>query len=147
MNLLTGESKATLDDKARVSLPARMRGALTGNILILTKGLEKCIWAFPPEKWELFSEQLLDSAALNMGQLTWVQHRFIVPSQPAEIDKAGRIALPPSLREYAALGKDCVICGTGKRVEIWSADEYRAYCEANEPNTMAIVEAIGHLAL
>jgi MraZ protein len=147
MNLLTGESKATLDDKARVSLPARMRGVLTGSILILTKGLEKCIWAFPPEKWELFSEQLLDSAALNMGQLTWVQHRFIVPSQPAEIDKAGRIALPPSLREYAALGKDCVICGTGKRVEIWSADEYRAYCEANEPNTMAIVEAIGHLAL
>ncbi|MDR0624751.1 MAG: division/cell wall cluster transcriptional repressor MraZ [Treponema sp.] len=147
MDLLTGQSKATLDDKGRVSLPSRMRGVLTGNVLILTKGLEKCIWAFPPEKWELFSEQLLDSGALNMGQLTWIQHRFIVPSQPVEIDKAGRIALPPSLREHAALSKDCVVCGTGKRIEIWSADEYRAYCEANEPNTMPIVEAVGHLPL
>jgi MraZ protein len=147
MELLTGESKATLDDKGRVSLPARMRACLPGNVLVLTKGIEKCLWAFPPDKWELFSEQLLNSAALNMQQLTWAQHRFIVPSQPVEIDRAGRIALPPSLREYAVLGRDCMVCGTGKRIELWAVDEYRAYYEANEPNTQAIVEALGHLSL
>jgi MraZ protein len=142
---ITGESKATLDDKGRISLPARMRNNLPGNEVILTKGLEKCIWVFPPERWDLFAEKLLNAENLNMQQLNWLQHRFIVPSQPVEIDRVGRIALPQSLREYAALGKDCTICGTGKRFEIWPLDEYKAYYEANEPNTAYIIESLGHL--
>ncbi|MDR1099459.1 MAG: division/cell wall cluster transcriptional repressor MraZ [Treponema sp.] len=142
---LTGESKGTLDDKGRISLPARIRNELPGNTVVLTKGLEKCIWIFPPEKWDLLAEELLTTKKLNMQESTWIQHRFIVPSQPVEIDKAGRIALPQSLREYAMLTRDCMICGTGRRIELWQVEEYNAYHEANEPNTMSIVESLGNL--
>ncbi|MDR1278179.1 MAG: division/cell wall cluster transcriptional repressor MraZ [Treponema sp.] len=142
---LTGESKGTLDDKGRISLPARIRSDLPGNTVVLTKGLEKCIWIFPPEGWDLFAEKLFTSEMLNMKKRNWLEHRFIVPSQPVEIDKAGRIALPQSLREYAMLTRDCIICGTGRRIELWHIDEYNAYHEANEPNTMSIVESLGNL--
>jgi MraZ protein len=147
MELLTGESKATLDEKGRISLPSRLRNILGSSRLQLTKGLERCVWVFPAEQWEIFSEELMNSENLNMEQLNWVQHRFIAPSQPEEIDKAGRIALPQNIREYGNLDKDCIIAGTGKRIEIWSIDEYKAYYEANEPSTKSIVAALGHLSL
>ncbi|MDR1949667.1 MAG: division/cell wall cluster transcriptional repressor MraZ [Spirochaetaceae bacterium] len=147
MNLLTGENNVTLDDKGRLSLPSRLRGGLKENVLVLTKGLEKCIWVFPPEQWERVSEKLMASASLSLEKSNWVQHRFIVPAQPVEFDKAGRFPVPQSLRDYAGLSKDCKLCGVGKYMEIWSVDNYAAYVEENEPKSKAIMEELGPLSL
>jgi MraZ protein len=147
MELLTGEINVTLDDKGRLSLPSRFRSLLTDNVLVLTKGLERCIWVFPPAHWELVSERLMASASLNLEKSSWVQHRFIVPSQQEEIDRAGRIAIPPSLRNYALLNRECVICGVIKYIEIWAADQYEAYKEINEPKSKTIMEELGPLSL
>jgi MraZ protein len=147
MGLLSGENDVTLDDKGRISLPARLRGELTDTNLVLTKGLEKCIWVFPPEQWERVSAKLMASASLSLEKSTWVQHRFIVPSQPAELDKAGRLAIPPRLRDYAGLTRDCVICGVGKYIEIWAADQYEEYNRINEPKSKTIMEELGPLSL
>ncbi|MDR0877701.1 MAG: division/cell wall cluster transcriptional repressor MraZ [Treponema sp.] len=147
IELLSGETDVTLDDKSRVSLPSRLRGALAGTALILTKGLEKCIWVLPPEQWEKVTERLMAAASLSLEKSTWVQHRFIVPSQPADLDKSGRIAVPPRLREYAGLVKDCVVCGVGKYIEIWAKDQYEAYHTQNEPKSREIMEELGPLSL
>ena len=76
-----------------------------------------------------------------------VQRRIIAPAQEAEIDKAGRIAVPQSLREFAGLTKDCVILGIDKYVEIWDADQYRVYWEENEAEFQAAAEELGSLLL
>ena len=83
------EYLCTLDDKGRISLPARIRGKIIKNTLILTKGINKSIWVFLPEEWEGFSKKLIDSVSLSLSKQLVVQHQFIAPKAEMEIDKAG----------------------------------------------------------
>jgi MraZ protein len=136
-----------MDDKGRITLPSRFKDLFCDKILILTKGLEKCVWVFPPDHWKQVSEKLMAAASLSLEKSTWIQHRFIVPSQTMELDGNGRIMVPPSLRDYALLQRECKICGVNKYIEIWAADQYEAYKEINEPKTRPIVEELGPLSL
>jgi MraZ protein len=147
MELLTGEHHNTLDDKGRVSLPSRLRGCLRDNVLVLTKGLERCVWVFPPERWEIVSEKLMAPGTLSVEKSSWLQHRFIVPAQIVEIDKNGRVAVPQSLRDYAGLSKECVVCGLLKYMEIWSVEEWAKYNDVNEINSKEIMEELGAFSL
>jgi MraZ protein len=147
MNLLTGEFKNTLDDKGRVSIPAKLREGLQKNTLILTKGIEHCVWLLPPEQWEKVSSTLMQSGSLSMKKSNLVHHRFIVPAQELEIDKAGRVAIPQSLRDFAGLSRDCVILGNGKSIEIWDTEQYHSYQDANEEHLMEVLEEMGPVDL
>jgi MraZ protein len=147
VKFLSGEFELTMDDKGRISLPSDLRNCLPGTALWLTKSIEKCVWVFPPEQWERVSERFMASVSLSLEKSSWVQHRFIVPARPVEIDKSGRIAVPPNLRNYAGLSKDCMICGVGKYIEIWSMDQYEKYNEENEPKSKVIMEELGPLSL
>lgn len=147
MELLTGEFRNTLDEKGRVSLPARLRAELSGNILILTQGVDRCLWLFQPEQWKALSQKLMATTSPFQARSRLVQRRIIAPAQEVEIDKAGRIAIPQSLREFSALTRDCVILGIEKYIELWSADEYRSYWEDNEAEFQAAAEELGSVLL
>jgi len=142
MELITGEFRNTLDDKGRLSLPAKIRAGLPGNVLVVTQGVEKCLWVFSPEKWAALSEKLFESTSLFHAQARLIQRRIIAPAQEVEIDKAGRIAVPQSLREYAGLSRECVVLGITRRLEIWDAEEYRAYLASCEADFMAASESL-----
>jgi len=147
MELLTGEFRNTLDDKGRVSLPARLRSELPGNFLVLTQGIDRCLWLFPPEQWKILSRKLMDTTSPFQARTRLVQRRIIAPAQEIEIDKAGRLVVPQSLREFASLTKDCVILGIEKYVEIWDAEQYRVYWEDNEAEFQAAAEELGSVLL
>ncbi|HCM25257.1 MAG: cell division/cell wall cluster transcriptional repressor MraZ [Treponema sp. GWB1_62_6] len=147
MELLTGEFRNTLDDKGRVSLPSRMRSELPGNMLIITQGIDRCLWLFPPEQWKILSRKLMDTTSPFLARARLVQRRIIAPAQEVEIDKAGRLAIPQSLREFARLTKDCVILGIEKYVEIWDSDQYKAYWDENEAEFQAAAEELGSVLL
>ncbi|HOX92922.1 MAG TPA: division/cell wall cluster transcriptional repressor MraZ [Spirochaetales bacterium] len=142
MELVTGEFRNTLDDKGRISLPAKLRAGLSANVLVVTQGVDKCLWLFTPERWNALSEQLFSSTSLFHQQARIIQRRIIAPAQEVEIDKAGRIAIPQSLREYASLDKECVVLGITKRLEIWDADTYRAWIEATDAEFEKASEAL-----
>jgi len=142
MDLVTGEFKNTLDDKGRLSLPAKLRGGLSSNVLVVTQGVDKCLWLFTPERWTALSDQLFSTTSLFHQQARIIQRRIIAPAQEVEIDKAGRIAIPQSLREYAGLSKECVVLGITKRLEIWDVDTYKAWLDATEAEFNAASEAL-----
>lgn len=142
MDLLTGEFKNTLDDKGRLSLPSRLRSGLPGNVLILTQGVDQCLWLYPPEQWKELSRKLMEATSPFQSKSRLVQRRIIAPAQEVEIDKAGRIAIPQSLREFAGLAKDCVILGIDKYIEIWDSENYRAYWDANEEEFKSAAEEL-----
>jgi MraZ protein len=142
MDLLTGEFNNTLDDKGRVSLPSRLRAGLPGNILILTQGVDDCLWLFTPEQWKDLSRKLMDSTSPFQAKSRMIQRRIIAPAQEVEIDKAGRIAIPQSLREFAKLSKDCVILGIDKYFEIWDAESYRSYWNEKEEDFKEAAEEL-----
>jgi MraZ protein len=132
-----------LDEKGRILIPARMRTEVAGNVVVLTRGVENCLWMFPPEEWKSFSEKLVGSTSLLQEESRLIQRRMIAPAQDTEIDKAGRIVVPPTLREYGNLKKECIILGLKKYMEIWSEDAYQAYLEANEAKFKEAAEKLG----
>ncbi len=147
MNLLTGEFRNTLDEKGRLSLPAKLRGELPGTSFVLTQGVDACLWLFPPEQWSVLSKKLIESTSLFSARARLVQRRILAPAQEVEVDKLGRLAIPQSLREFAGLTKECVILGITKYIEIWDAEGYRKYLEENESEFIAAAEELGGLTL
>ena len=147
MNLLTGEFRNTLDEKGRLSLPARMRSELPGINLVLTQGVDKCLWLFPPMQWQELSQKLMASTSLFQARSRLVQRRILAPAQEVEIDRLGRISIPQSLREWAGLSRECVILGISKYIEIWNADEYKKYLDDNQDEFLSAAEDLGGLTL
>jgi MraZ protein len=147
MGSLTGEYNSTLDDKGRLSLPSRLRAVLAGNVQILTKGMDKCLWLYPPEEWNLIKQKVMDSTTAFNSDSRSLRRRLIGPAQELEIDKAGRIAIPQTLREYAELNRDCVVVGQLEYVEIWDAEEYRNNAQENEDKYQAASERLDETLL
>jgi MraZ protein len=141
--MITGEFRCSLDEKGRLLIPARMRTEVAGNVVILTRGVENCLWLFPPEEWTTFSDKLIGSTSLFQEESRLIQRRMIAPAQETDIDKAGRIMVPQTLREYADLKKDCIILGLKKYMEIWSESSYQAYLDANETKFKEAAEKLG----
>lgn len=147
MELLTGEFKNTLDEKGRLSLPVRLRSELPGNILVMTQGVDRCLWLFAPDQWKILSQKLMETTSPFQARSRMVQRRIIAPAQEVEIDKAGRIAIPQSLREFAVLNRECVILGIDKYIEIWDVDQYRQYWNENEAEFRSAAEELGSVFL
>jgi MraZ protein len=141
--MITGEFKCSLDEKGRLLIPAKMRADIMGNFIILTRGVEKCLWLFPPEEWKTFSEKLIGSTSLFQEQARLIQRRMIAPAQETEFDRTGRIMVPQTLREYAELKKDCIVLGLKKYIEIWSETAYTTYFEETESKFRQAAEELG----
>jgi MraZ protein len=143
--VITGEYRNSLDEKGRLLIPARIRSEITGNVLILTRGVDKCLWLFAPEEWRRVSESIVGNTSLFHARARLIQRRIIAPAQEAEIDKAGRINIPATLREYAELGKEAVILGIKNYIEIWDEEEYQRYWDEKESEFQEAAEELGNI--
>lgn len=145
MELLTGEYRNTMDEKGRILFPTRLRTELTGNVLVLTQALDRCLWLFTPEEWRKLSAKIMESASPFNSQARLVLRRLIAPAQEVEFDKSGRISIPQSLREYANLSKDCVILGINKYIELWDYAKYQVYLEESESSFQEAAEGMSEI--
>ena len=145
MESLTGEFRITLDDKGRLSLPARLRNALADSSLFLTQGMDECLWLYPATEWKAMLKTIMDTTNPFSAASRNIRRRIIGPSQEVEIDKAGRIPVAQGLREFAGLARDCVVLGQFDYIEIWAEDRYRAYLAAHEDEFIAGSEELGGL--
>lgn len=145
--MLTGEFKNTLDEKGRLSLPARLRSALPGAGLVLTQGVDKCLWVFAPAQWQELSDKIMASTSLFQQKSRLVQRRILAPAQEVEIDRLGRISIPQSLREWAGLSRECIILGISRYIEIWDADEYGRYLDSTRDDFLSAAEELRGLTL
>ncbi len=141
--MITGEYKTSIDEKGRIMIPARIRSAVSGNMLVVTRGIDRCIWLFPPEEWKRISENLMSSTSVFKARTRLLQRRIIAPAQEVEIDKSGRLNIPPTLRESAGLNKEGVILGIEKYIEIWNEKAYTAYLEESESEFREAAEELG----
>ena len=142
MELLTGEYRNTLDEKGRILFPSRLRQEITGNVLIITQALDKCLWLYTPEEWKNLSSKLMESASPFDPKARLVVRRLVAPAQEVEFDKLGRLSIPQSLREYAGLSKDCVVLGINKYIELWDSARYKEYLEQSEESFLEATEGL-----
>lgn len=130
--MLTGEFRVSIDDKGRVSVPSKLRAAIGGDSLYVTKGLENCLWLMLPAYFEKLAEiiQPGPGSAFDRNR-RYMQRLIISPAQQVDIDRVGRINIPPTLRDYASLElkKECTLLGSGTYLELWNVDAYDRYLE------------------
>lgn len=129
-----GSHSPRLDDKGRLFLPAKFREALSGG-LVITKGQERCLYVFPVEEFRRITEALSQAPVTAKAARDYTRVLFASASDE-EPDRQGRVTIPPRLREYAGLRRDCVVNGANTRVEIWDAAAWATY-EAEQEQAFA----------
>ena len=123
--MLMGEYNHSLDAKGRFIVPAKLREQL-GERFVISKGLDGCLFAFPPGEWAKRKAKIQDLPLTNMRARKFARH-ILAGASEMELDKQGRVLLPLNLREAAKLEKDIVLCGVGSRMEIWDKDTWQSY--------------------
>ncbi|HEY6499426.1 MAG TPA: division/cell wall cluster transcriptional repressor MraZ [Streptosporangiaceae bacterium] len=128
--MFLGTHTPRLDEKGRLILPAKYRDELAEGVVI-TKGQERCLYVWPLAEFTRVTTAMRDA---QMSGKTLRDHsRVLFASASDEVpDKQGRITVPPALRQYAALDRDCVVIGANTRMEIWDAAAWEAYLAAQE---------------
>ena len=116
-----GTYRHTLDAKSRLAVPARFRDVL-GEQFFLLKAPDKCLFIYDEEEWHRVTEQLRRKSATREDRNE--QRRKYADVYGVELDKQGRILIPPELVEYAGLKKDVVVFGCDNRIEVWDSEEW-----------------------
>jgi MraZ protein len=122
--MLLGEYEHTIDDKNRLTLPARFRQALAAGV-VLTRGLDACVYAYPPDRWRALVESRLASLDPLSREARTMERFFFAGATETEPDRQGRVMLSPALIEHAGLGREVVVAGVGDRLEIWDRAAWR----------------------
>ena len=128
--MFLGTHSPRLDDKGRLFLPAKFRDKLADG-LVVTRGQERCLYVFPMEEFVRVAEQMR-AAPTTDANVRAYQRVFLSGASDEVPDKQGRVTIPPILREYAGLSRDCTVIGAGSRVEIWDAEAWATYLSGNE---------------
>ncbi|MCX5790741.1 MAG: division/cell wall cluster transcriptional repressor MraZ [Elusimicrobia bacterium] len=131
MSSLYGEYNCAMDPKSRVFIPARFREALAAekkDHLMLSTGLDQCLFVFLPSKWEeLIANNMEIFKSENKEDERAFKRSFFGNAADAQLDKQGRILVPQNQKVYASLKKDIVIRGVGNKAEIWDAQLWAKY--------------------
>lgn len=120
--MFIGEYQHTVDVKGRMFVPAKFREEL-GEKFIVTIGLDRCLFVFPEQTFNIYKEKL-DAISLANKDARNFTRFFFAGAAECELDKQGRIILPQKLRTYAMLDKDVTVVGVSGRVEIWNTEEW-----------------------
>ena len=138
--MFLGTHSPRLDDKGRLFLPAKYREELSGG-LVITKGQERCLYVFPMAEFQRITEAL--SAAPVTAKSVRAYSRVFFASASDELpDKQGRITIPPALRTYAGLERDCTVIGANTRLEIWDSQAWESYLEQEEQEFSDLSEEV-----
>ncbi|WP_047866649.1 division/cell wall cluster transcriptional repressor MraZ [Rubrobacter aplysinae] len=135
---LLGEYEHTLDEKGRLTLPSRLRTYFDGGIVV-TKGVDRCLFAFPPEEWAAFKANIKANADLS-SKGRQLSRMFFSMAFEASLDRQGRVLIPPKLAEYAGLQRDVTLAGVDDRLEIWDTQEWDRYLTGADDSFADIVE-------
>jgi MraZ protein len=139
--VLLGEFEQRLDDKNRVTLPARLRDRFASG-LVCARGLDKCITVFPREAWDTFVTTQSERLDLFTREGRALERYLFGGATECELDRQGRIALPASLIGHASLDKEIVIAGLRDRLEIWDRESWRTQLAHVEGSAEVVAERI-----
>jgi MraZ protein len=124
-----GTHTPRLDEKGRLILPAKYRDELADG-LVITRFQERCLAIWPIQTFVEVAQSVRNTSSSQ--QVRDYQRMLASGASDETPDKQGRITIPPHLRSYAGLDKDCVVVGAINRVEVWDAAAWQSYSEQKE---------------
>jgi MraZ protein len=134
-----------MDKKRRVSLPQSFREELNETV-VLTRGLDSCIFLFPEDSWQDIADEL---ASLSFGDAdSRGLNRFLLSgAREVKIDASGRILVPDFLSDFAELEKEVVFTGVHSRIELWGSDQSKEYTKEVESNADLLAQTLGDVGM
>ncbi len=136
-----------------MAIPSRYRERIQqacGGQLVLTIDTDRCLLLYPLPEWEEIERKLVRLPSLNKSARR-LQRLLIGHATESDMDKAGRILLPPPLRDYATIDKRVVLIGQGNKFEVWDEELWNArrteWLQEEEDESLELPEEFGSLSL
>jgi MraZ protein len=139
--MLLGEHEHTLDDKNRVTLPAKFRAAFAAGV-VLTRGMDGCLYAYRRDDWDRLVEGRLAGLDPLSKEGRRMQRFFFSGAAEAELDRQGRVMIPAALIEHAGLGREVVVAGVRDHLEIWDRGAWRNELKEVEGSAEDVAERL-----
>ena len=143
--MLIGEYIHTIDDKNRISLPVKFRKEM-GKSIVITPGLDKCLFVFTIKEWQKISGRLSESSLLQSANRSFNRFMFGGAVQ-VDVDSLGRILIPDFLKERSEIASKAAIIGVDNRVEIWNEKSWKSYKNIVEKEADALAEKLGGIGI
>jgi MraZ protein len=138
-SVLLGQYPQRLDEKNRLTVPVKFRPRFAAGIVV-TRGLDGCLWAFTLEGWEAFQREQVDRLDGFSREARTMQRFFFSAAHEATPDKQGRVALPLSLMEHATLDREVVVTGIGEHLEIWNREAWARVVSESQGSVEDVAE-------
>jgi len=143
--MFRGHFEHAIDAKGRTSLPSRFRDLLAeahATHIVITKALfDPCLHLYPMRAWEELEAKIALLPQFDANVVAF-RRRYVSAAVECELDKQGRLLVPPSLREHADLAKDVLFAGMGTTIELWSKERWKAAQEMTESELASFKAAI-----
>jgi MraZ protein len=136
MSSFKGSYIYSVDEKGRVSLPAKMRKSVSpeANVtFVITRGFEKCLFVYPNDEWNKIEVNLRKLSSYDPEHRRFVR-TFLEPAIETQFDVQFRISIPQDLREFAEIKGEVRIIGALERIELWNPKVYDEY-KSNQSET------------
>ncbi len=148
--MFRGQFEHAIDAKGRTSFPSRFRDVLGagGDLrLVLTRALfDRCLHLYPMRAWEELEAKIAEMPQFEPNVVAF-RRMYLSAAVECELDKQGRILVPPSLRDHAELAKDVVWAGMGRTAELWSKERWQAAQTMSEAEIQSFKLAMEQLRL
>lgn len=143
--MFKGEYNHSIDDKGRLILPARLREEL-GARVVISRGFDPCLYIYPADEWKKFEDKLDTLPQLNpRGRM--IQQYFSSGGVDCDLDKQGRIVIPPKHREVFGDCKELTLIGVGRRIEIWSEPAWAEHISQINDDLEALTMDLAELGI
>jgi transcriptional regulator MraZ len=139
--MLLGEYEHTIDDKSRLTLPARFRESFAAGI-VLTRGMDGCLYAYTRSDWDRLVETRLSTLDPLSREGRLMQRYFFASAAAAEPDKQGRVPIPTGLATAAGLEREVVVAGVYDHLEIWNRAAWREHLREVEGSAEHVAERL-----
>ncbi len=142
MSSFKGSYMYSVDDKGRVSLPAKLRKYVSpeaNDTFVITRGFEKCLFVYPLDEWNRLEVHLRNLSSYDHDHRRF-KRAILEFAQESQLDSQARITIPPELREYANIQNETRIIGTLEKIELWNPNEYSEY-KNSQPETYESIAA------
>lgn len=133
--MFLGEYTHTIDDKGRVTIPAKFRGELAAG-LVVSRGFDRNLMVFPKDEWLALAAKIAERPQGD-EKVRAFRRRVFSGADDVTPDRQGRIIIPQHLRDFAGLDGEVVITGNLDYIELWNAETWQNELESIEDNNDA----------
>lgn len=146
--MFAGRYEYTIDDKSRVSIPAKFREVLSLNhdLRLILTNLDGCIVAYPYQEWLNIQDKISVAGSVRKEARAFLRY-FYSGASECPIDKLGRILIPQALKTDAHIMKSVVIVGVGKKIEVWAKEKWEELVKQATADPDQIADIVSELGL